>query len=648
MTLPAFLLAFADRKPVWPGWKRLTIPPINARWSLARFLFLVVMQTALAVVLGCALSLLAVGRPLGWVMWLLGLFAACEGIVVTGLMALCWNQRVARLRENPALPTSLPPARHRLARWALGLIYFAVLGLITPLAMMVTVENVYGQLAWRHARSQLVTLGERLTFREILGPEIPAAENAGAAPIFALFFDYASSDSGSGSRESELSGESSNAVARIKDPLTLPFNHLPEKPKDAVKSPKENLAEWSAAYRKLATSPSKDDPAWAPGLKLPAPGDPARDVLAGLSVADAVVAEICAASARPRALFALHWDEGFGLLLPHLAVLKSVQQNLNLRCAAHLGAGETDAAFADATNALNVSELLREEPLLISQLVRFSQGAITIRTLWQGFAEHRWADAQLAVFQERLGRVDYLAGLVRAFEGERAGGIVGVDAMIAGQYGTEQISSSSFRRAAMILPLGVLRENQVALVQLHTALLADLRGHVAQARQAGFAAPVKAQAEKEHIKGWQEPYVGFGTVAVKPQADERIQPYSPFTILAKMLIPALARAETRAARTQTMNHLAITACALERHRLAHGSYPETLEALTPALLSKPLLDPMNNQPFKYRRTDDGWFLLYSVGEDGKDDGGVFRTKMKDPIKDWPWPVPTRPEAGSLF
>jgi hypothetical protein len=37
-----------------------------------------------------------------------------------------------------------------------------------------------------------------------------------------------------------------------------------------------------------------------------------------------------------------------------------------------------------------------------------------------------------------------------------------------------------------------------------------------------------------------------------------------------------------------------------------------------------------------------------VGEDGKDDGGVFRAQPKEAIKDWPWPVPTRADVGSLF
>jgi hypothetical protein len=261
--------------------------------------------------------------------------------------------------------------------------------------------------------------------------------------------------------------------------------------------------------------------------------------------------------------------------------------------------------------------------------------------------DHRWTDAQLAAFQERLGRVDYLAGLIQAFEGERAGAIVGVNALIAGNSPGEPRRGSLYR-AAMVVPLGVLRENQVVMLRQSTAMIKEVRSHIAQAPQSGFSEPVKALvAKEERLLKQKDAYVGFGTLTDKRE-DERKEVYSPFTVMAKMLSPALARAESRAARSQTMNYLTITVCALERHRLAQGAYPEKLEQLVPKFMSKPLLDPMNAQPFHYRRTDDGWFLLYSVGEDGKDDGGVFRAKQKDPIKDWPWPVPTRAEAGSLF
>ena len=647
MTLPAFLLAYTDSNLVWLGCKKLALPAANARWSFVRVLALTIMQVLLGLAVACVVSLLIFQQPVGWIFWVVGLMSACQGIVCYGLTALCWNQRATKLKENPNLPLRLPPARYVVFRWMLGLVYFVVLALITPLAMVVTIQNVYGQMAWRSEKARLVAQGERLTYREILGPEIPAAENAGAAPIFAPFFDYPPGGVSGVPGDYLLRRESSNAVARIKDRLHLPAADLHQKPKDAPTTPQENLAAWSFDYRKLAVSPGKEGPAWAAELKLPAPGDPARDVLAGLSVADTVLAEICAAAARPRSQFALHWDEGCLVYLSHLPVLKSVQQNLNLRCAAHLGAGGLDAAFADATNALNVAELLREEPLLISQLVRMAQGAITMRTLWQGFAEHRWKDAQLAVFQERLGRFDYPAGLIRSFEGERAGGIVLVDKLIAGQNQLGSAGSDDgLRRAAMIVPLGVLRENQVVLVRRYTDMLAYLRARVSAAPQAGFATPVLTPTgDVDQATNRKERLVETSMRTVMRAENER---YSPFTILAKLLVPAIGKAESRAARSQTTVHLAITACALERYRLAHGSYPEKLDALTPAFLPKPVLDPMTAQPFHYRRTDDGWFRLYSIGEDGKDDGGVLRTKPKEAIRDWPWPVPTRPEPGSLF
>jgi len=640
MSLPAFLIAFANNKLVWLGFRKYALPAVGERWSFGRWFALVAIKTTLAVILGLLISLAVAGQPMSWLLCLLGLLAACQSMVMSGLTALCWNQRAAGLRENPILPMGLPPARHRLGRWALGLVYFALLAVITPVAMVVTVENIYGQWAWNREQSRLVAQGEKLTLTELRGPAIPAEQNAGAAPIFTPFFDYAPDGY-------KLCPEATNAIGRFRKALFLPYDRLPDRPPISSPAAKrfESMEEWSAAYRQMAAAPAEGDPAWATALKLPPPGNAARDVLAGLAAGDAVMADVCAAAARPRSQFPVRFEQGFSVVLEHLSSFKLMQQNLKVRCAAHLAAGETEAAFADATNALNVAELLREEPLLISQLVRMAQGALATATLWEGLVTHRWTDPQLAAFQERLARVDYLPGLIRGFEGERACGIVGVDGLIAGR-GASGDTSGGLRRAALVLPLGMMRQNQVALARAHTALLADLREAVPDLPSGGFAAHLKARADREADRKQGEPYLGLGTRTEKLAVEST--PYSPFTVLAKMVLPAVARAETRAARVQTMNYMTITVCGLERFRLAHGSYPETLDALVPASMPKPLLDPMTGKPFHYQRTNDGWFLLYSIGDDGKDDGGVFRTKQGDPIKDWPWPVPTRPDVGSFF
>lgn len=71
------------------------------------------------------------------------------------------------------------------------------------------------------------------------------------------------------------------------------------------------------------------------------------------------------------------------------------------------------------------------------------------------------------------------------------------------------------------------------------------------------------------------------------------------------------------------------AIALERFRLARGEFPASLEQLFPEFLPEPLLDPWSGAPMKYRRTPSGRFLLYSVGKDAADDGGVINPKPSE-------------------
>jgi len=101
--------------------------------------------------------------------------------------------------------------------------------------------------------------------------------------------------------------------------------------------------------------------------------------------------------------------------------------------------------------------------------------------------------------------------------------------------------------------------------------------------------------------------------------------------------------------------LARVACALERYRLAHGEYPESLNALAPQFMGKIPHDIINGQPLKYRRDPPsqsssaagGQFVLYSVGWNETDDGGVavFRkgsTRIVDTDQgDWVWQYPQK-------
>ena len=86
----------------------------------------------------------------------------------------------------------------------------------------------------------------------------------------------------------------------------------------------------------------------------------------------------------------------------------------------------------------------------------------------------------------------------------------------------------------------------------------------------------------------------------------------------------------RAAEVESLRRILITAIALERCRGKHGSYPNSLAKLSPEFLKTPLPDFMDGQPLRYRPTDDGHFLLYSVGLDGADNGGKMRQRTGSP------------------
>jgi len=85
-------------------------------------------------------------------------------------------------------------------------------------------------------------------------------------------------------------------------------------------------------------------------------------------------------------------------------------------------------------------------------------------------------------------------------------------------------------------------------------------------------------------------------------------------------------------RADTENALLLTLLALRAYRLEHGAYPATLSALVPGYLKAVPDDPFAlSGPLRYKLAG-AKFVLYSVGSDGKDDGGrpIFDTTSPAP------------------
>jgi hypothetical protein len=118
---------------------------------------------------------------------------------------------------------------------------------------------------------------------------------------------------------------------------------------------------------------------------------------------------------------------------------------------------------------------------------------------------------------------------------------------------------------------------------------------------------------------------------------------SPYNFFVVMIDadPNFLKGWQTTAHNQTLANEAQIACTLERYHFAHGAYPETLGALTPQFIGKIPHDIIGGQPLHYRRTDDGKFLLYSVGWNEKDDGGAPGTLLDVNHGDWVWQYPLK-------
>jgi hypothetical protein len=74
-------------------------------------------------------------------------------------------------------------------------------------------------------------------------------------------------------------------------------------------------------------------------------------------------------------------------------------------------------------------------------------------------------------------------------------------------------------------------------------------------------------------------------------------------------------------RTETLRQMTLAAIAIRRYQAKHPAPPPALEALFPEFLPQPTRDPMSGKALLYRPETNGGWLLYSTGEDAKDNGG---------------------------
>ncbi len=485
--------------------------------------------------------------------------------------------------------------------------------LITLIALFYAVEGLRGMSVWRKTKADLEAKGERFDWKSLAPPAVPDAENFSMTPLLAPLLDFVPNPHAKPG-ESSVKPRDQAAVDRLNN---LKFTgHNPPSPGVWRLGQAIDLAAWQAHYRALTNFPTP-----------PVAGQPADDILRALAQFDPEMNELRTAARRPHSQFHVRYEDNFAALLPHLSVLKKFSQIATLQANARLSLGQTDDALDNLRLAFRLADSISAEPVLISGLVQIAILELALQPVWEGLARRQWSDAQLAALEKQLNSVDMLAAYARAIRGEQAFGVNAIDfirdnpRMAGALIGVGEPSPNTV--AAVLAPSGWLEQNKAFIVNLHQE----------------FSLPVIDQKKR---------LFRFDVYQRARAYEPKLKTAHPYRVLVGMLFPAVLNVVERFAHSQSALDLARVACALERHRLKHGAFPETTAALVPEFLPKLPHDLMSGTALKYRRNADGKFILYSVGLNETDDGGDIvlgpaKPPRADPKQgDWVWSYDEKP------
>lgn len=384
------------------------------------------------------------------------------------------------------------------------------------------------------------------------------------------------------------------------------------------------------------------------------PTDESTNIWPGLALlcdqAEAPLEQIRAVlSEAPNFGYNLDYNSGANLLLPHLPRIKAAAQWLSLGATVKLHQGNFGAAFQDLDALTRLSVQFSQESLLISELVRLAVAAIGINTTWEALQFPEWRDDQLQTLQSRWQSADLLAQAETALAMER----LFSEALFTN--GRQSFAGVNFQPSGVSSGLSELTEIGKQVLEnpsegfraaLHRypgywawkywqsyedEMLNDLvhQAAIDAARRAKASASINVAVDvfTNNVEHLRTDYTAAG----------RWLGYSAASTLNRFLV--------RIRGVEIQRCLLVAAIGLKRYELKHGVYPTNLGALSPDFIDQTPRDPIDGQPLRYRLNGDGTPLLYSIGENGIDDGGDPAPPTEAPrqwwrARDavWPWPA----------
>ena len=313
---------------------------------------------------------------------------------------------------------------------------------------------------------------------------------------------------------------------------------------------------------------------------------------------------------REQDVYPFAFENGPGILLPHLSFLKDLAKRARQRLVWQAYRRDADASFQTMQDMF-VIHGTEWSNILICRLVEVAcwrgglQGIVALQN------QHLWSDERWQWLEQALAEIQLEASIPGVMDMERATFIPWLKL---------QVDENTMRVITMLDLLGGgSRPTRIGQLILMGPLGRCVNTHM----QAFYIKQLRLlHAHYDHLGKMAENILDQFQHQPWSGMESQLPTYDRGSIgvLSAMLTPSLDIYD-RFYSAQLMVEMAKASISLERHYLKHGQYPVSLKDLVPEFRDTVPLDPMSGQPFHYRKLGNDGFEFYSVGWNGEDDSG---------------------------
>jgi hypothetical protein len=314
---------------------------------------------------------------------------------------------------------------------------------------------------------------------------------------------------------------------------------------------------------------------------------------------------------RPSCRLDCDYAAGLSMRFQSVSLMRNLAWVLAAKACLESKAGHADTAWRTVHTQLRLANALRNEPMISGQLVRFASLDASWAAIQMLCRAAPPTFEQARDVEEAFGDYASMAPLVLAADGER---------LIFGEQ-VFSLPKSELRQAAK----DFLEMNRLPLflqrllywrVKFKPLFLADHATYL--------------DWNRKGIRLLEDPNFLDKTLAF----EKELSAAEKHHILTSMRAPTLVRPAIFQYRLVANIRITLTGLALLQYGQSHGGLPESLDALG----GRNVEDPFSKKPLVYRREGSG-FVLYSVGDDREDNGGMAKPKKGDAKHDIVWRYP---------